>query len=64
MFAEFQESVVWWLDFIARNVPFYAYRVRKFLAFSNRIQDLGSNLRGQKFLNYLKSQKKIADWKV
>jgi integron integrase len=38
--------------------------VSKFLAFSNRNQDLGSNLRVQKFLNLLKSQKKIADWQV
>jgi integron integrase len=48
----------------ARNTPFYAHWVSKFLAFSNRNQDLGSNLRVQKFLNLLKSQKKIADWQV
>jgi hypothetical protein len=35
----------------ARNTPFYAHWVSKFLAFSNRNQDLGSNLRVQKFLN-------------
>jgi integron integrase len=47
-----------------KNVPFYAYWVSKFLAFSNRNQDLGSDLRVQEFLNQLKAQKKIADWQV
>jgi integron integrase len=48
----------------AKNTPFYAYWVSKFLEFSNRNQDLGSNLRVQKFLNRLRSQKKIVDWQV
>jgi len=48
----------------AKNAPFYAHWVSNFLAFSNRNQDLGPDLRAQKFLNQLKSQKKIADWQV
>ena len=48
----------------AKNVPFYAHWVSKFLAFSNRNEDLGSNLRVQEFLNQMKAQKKIADWQV
>ena len=36
----------------------------KFLAFSNKNQDLEPDLRVEKFLNQLKSQKKIADWQV
>jgi integron integrase len=48
----------------AKNVPFYAHWVSKFLAFSNRYQDLGSDLRVHEFLNQLKAQKKIADWQV
>ena len=48
----------------ARNAPFYAHWVSKFLAFSNRNEDLGSNLRVQKFLNQLNSQMKIADWQI
>ena len=48
----------------AKDTLFYAHWVRKFLAFSNRNQELGSNLKVQKFLNQLKSQKKIADWQV
>lgn len=48
----------------ARNAPFYAHWVSEFLAFSNKNQDLGPDLRVQKFLNQLKSQKKIADWQV
>lgn len=48
----------------AKNAPFYAHWVSKFLAFSNRNEDLDSNLRVQKFLNQFKSQKKIADWQV
>jgi site-specific recombinase XerD len=34
----------------AKNAPFYAYWVSKFLAFSNKNQDLGPDLRVQKFL--------------
>jgi hypothetical protein len=45
-------------------VPPYAHWVSKFLAFSNRNENLGSNLRVQKFLNLLKSKKKIADWQI
>jgi site-specific recombinase XerD len=41
----------------AKNAPFYAYWVSKFLAFSNKNQDLGPDLRVQKFLTLLKSQK-------
>ena len=48
----------------AKNAPFYAHWVSKFLAFSNKNQDLGPDLRVEKFLNQLKSQKKIADWQV
>ena len=48
----------------AKNAPFYAYWVGKFLAFSNKNQDLGPELRVEKFLNQLKSQQKIADWQV
>ena len=48
----------------AKNAPFYAHWVSKFLGFSNKNQDLGPDLRVEKFLNQLKSQKKIADWQV
>jgi hypothetical protein len=48
----------------AKNTPFYAHWVSKFLVFSNKNQDLGLDLRVEKFLNQLKSQKKIADWQV
>jgi len=48
----------------AKNAPFYAYWVSKFLTFSNNNQDLGPDLRVQKFLTLLKSQKKIADWQI
>jgi len=49
---------------VARNVPFYTHRVSKFLAFSNKNEDLGPDLRVRKFLNHLKFQKKIADWQI
>ena len=48
----------------AKNVPFYAHWVSKFLAFSNKNQDLSSNLKVEEFLNQLKAQKKIADWQI
>jgi len=47
-----------------KNVPFYAHWVGKFLVFSNRNEDLKPNLRVEKFLNYLKSQKSIADLQI
>lgn len=36
----------------------------RFLAFSNKNHDLEPDLRVEKFLNQLRSQKKIADWQV
>jgi hypothetical protein len=48
----------------AKNAPFYAHWVSQFLIFSNKNQDLGPDLRVEKFLNHLRSQKKIADWQV
>jgi hypothetical protein len=48
----------------AKNAPFFAHWVSKFLAFSNKNQDLGPDLSVEKFLNHLKSQKKIADWQI
>lgn len=47
-----------------KNVSFYAHWVSKFLAFSNRNEDLEPDLRVEKFLNYLKSQKNISDWQT
>jgi len=61
---EFQDFLLSRFLVPAKNAPFYAHWVSKFLAFSNRNQGLGFNLRVQKFLNQLKSQKKIADWQV
>jgi len=48
----------------AKNAPFYAHWVSKFLTLSNRYQDLSFNLKVEKFLTQLKSQKKTADWQV
>jgi len=47
-----------------KNVPFYAHWVSKFLAFSNRNEELAHDLKVEKFLNYLKSQKNLADWQI
>jgi len=43
---------------------FFAYWVSKFLAFSNRNEDLGPVLRIKNFINRLKSQNKIAGWQI
>jgi len=61
---EFQDFLVSRSLIPAKNAPFYAHWVSKFFAFSNRNQDLSSNLKVQKFLNQLKSQKKTADWQI
>jgi site-specific recombinase XerD len=47
-----------------KNVSFYAHWVSKFLAFSNKNDELQPDLRVEKFLNELKSQKNIADWQI
>jgi len=47
-----------------KNAPFYANWVSKFLVFSNRNDDLAPDLKTEKFLNELKSQKNIADWQI
>ena len=43
---------------------FCAHWVSKFLAFSNRNEELQPDLRVEKFLNDLKSQKNISDWQI
>jgi integron integrase len=61
---EFQDFLVSRSLVPAKNAPFYAHWVSRFFAFSNRNPDLSSNLKVQKFLNQLKSQKKTADWQI
>ncbi len=45
-------------------IPFYAHWSSKFLAFSNENENLNLDLRIEKFLNHLKTEKNIADWQV
>ena len=47
-----------------KNVPFYANWVSKFIAFSNRHEELNHDLLFEKFLDKLKSQESIADWQI
>ena len=47
-----------------KYIKFYANWARKFLAFSDSNRNLSRDLQVQKFLNYLKAQKEIADWQV
>lgn len=61
---EFQDFLVSRSLVPAKNAPFYAHWVSRFFAFSNRNPDLSSNLKVEKFLNQLKSQKKTADWQI
>jgi integron integrase len=61
---EFQEFLLSRSLVPKKNVSFYANWVGKFLAFSNRNEDLRDDLKVEKFLNYLKSQKNIADWQI
>jgi len=61
---EFQDFLISRSLVSAKNAPFYAHWVSRFFAFSNINQELGFNLKVQKFLNQLKSQKKIADWQI
>ena len=47
-----------------KNVPFYANWVSKFIAFSNRHEELNHDLLFEKFLDKLKSQTNTADWQI
>jgi len=59
IFPEFQDFLVSRSLVPKKNVSFYAHWVSKFLSFSNRNEDLKPDLKIEKFLNYLKSQKNI-----
>ena len=48
----------------AKNVPFYANWVSKFIAFSNRHEEVNHDLLFEEFLDKLKSQENIADWQI
>jgi integron integrase len=61
---EFQDFLISRSLVPEKNVSFYAHWVSKFLAFSNRNEDLGPDLKVEKFLNHLKSQKNISDWQI
>jgi len=61
---EFQDFLLSRSPVHAKNAPFYAHWVSEFLAFSNKNQNFALDLRIQKFLTLLKSQKKIADCQV
>jgi hypothetical protein len=61
---EFQDFLLSGSFVPEKNVSFYAHWVSKFLVFSNRNEDLQPDLRIEKFLNELKSQKNIADWQI
>lgn len=47
-----------------KNVPFYAYWASKFLSFSNNNEEIGVELRVNRFLDRLKKQKNISDWQI
>ena len=47
-----------------KYIRFYAHWASIFLAFSKNNGNLSHDLQAQKFLDYLRSQKEIADWQV
>lgn len=47
-----------------KYIPFYAHWASKFLAFSKDDSHLSRDLQVQKFFNYLRTQKDIAEWQV
>ena len=47
-----------------KYIPFHAHWASTFLAFSESNRNLSRDLQVQKFLNYLKAQKDIADWQI
>ena len=61
---EFQEYLRSKSIVTEKYIPFYAHWASKFLAFSKDDQNLTYDLQVKKFINYLKSDEKIADWQV
>lgn len=61
---EFQNFLISRKLVLEKNASFYAYWASKFLAFSNRNENLSVDLRIKKFSNHLKSQKNISDWQI
>jgi hypothetical protein len=47
-----------------KYIPFYVHWARKFLTISISNRDINHDLLVQKFINYLKSDEKIADWQI
>ena len=47
-----------------KNVSFYAYWVSKFIVFLNNNKTMSKELRIEKFLAQLKTEKKASDWQV
>ncbi len=61
---EFQSFLVLRKLVPEKNVPYYAYWVSKFMAFSNNREGLSQDLLVKEFLNSLNGQKEIFDWQV
>lgn len=61
---EFQKYLISHKFVSEKNVSYYAYWISKFLAFSNNNNGLSQDLLVRKFLNFLKTQKDIADWQL
>ncbi len=64
MLPEFQEYLRSKSLVTEKYIPFYAHWASKFLAFSTSNNNLSRTLQIQKFIDYLKSHEKIADWQV
>ncbi|GBE40796.1 hypothetical protein BMS3Bbin09_00682 [bacterium BMS3Bbin09] len=47
-----------------KYITYYANWASKFLAFSNNNKELNQALQVEKFINYLATQNKIADWQI
>lgn len=61
---EFQKFIAQHKLAPANQIPFHAYRLSKFLRFSNAQQGKSLDLRIQMFFDVLKKDKKLLDWQL
>lgn len=64
LLPEFQKFLINGKLVPEKNVSFYAYWVSKFIVFLNNNKTMSKELRIEKFLAQLKTEKKASDWQV
>jgi len=61
---EFQQYLLSRKLILEKNAPYYAYWVSRYLAFSNRLENMDKAKMLQRFLDDLQSRQHMSDWQV